>query len=481
MASGRDDALAGSSSLQPIRNGTSTAAATPVGESTRKLAARSRRTTMAKLAGEEHRGDTFGSLSRRVLLGGAAALAVGSAAMTAAAAPDEGDGPGRGRRRDRGRGRGGGGEGGTTLAYVGTYTPNGQGIHQFRVDPGTGALTPLKVFASSVNPSWIAFGPGEDVLYSANEISNFNGTTTGSVSAYAVDDNGDLSLMNTVSSGGAGPAHLSVDPLGKYVFVANYGGGNVAVLPINADGSLASPSDVKADASACAGSCPVGPTKAAKAPPGSFAISGHDAPHAHMIQTDPAGKYVIVNDLGLDLTQVWTLDRGNGTLTNPRNVPSSPGAGPRHFAFHPNGRWFYSLNEEASTLTFMTYDPATGTLTPVQETSTLPAGFAGTNFTSEVMVSPDGRFVYAANRLHDTIAVFEIGRDGRVRLLGEEWTRGDYPRSFGIEPSGRYMYVCNHRGDAVTTFRIEGGGRELRFTGQYTPVGSPAVITFLRI
>src|SRR5262249_49591323 len=155
---------------------------------------------------------------------------------------------------------------------------------------------------------------------------------------------------------------------------------NIAVLPINPDGSLANPSDVKADASACPGSCPVGPTKAAKAPPGSFAISGHDAPHAHMIQADPAGNYVIAIDLGLDLTQVWKLDRVNGKLRDPKNFPSSPGAGPRHFAFHPNGRWFYSLNEEASTLAFMTYNAATGVLTAVQEVATLPAAFVGTNF-----------------------------------------------------------------------------------------------------
>ena len=421
------------------------------------------------------------SLSRRLLLAGAAAVAAIS--TLPASAEDEQEG-GDDQDRDDDRGRGGGG---TTLAYVGTYTPNGKGIHRFRVDPASGALTDQKIFdttgdPSTRNPSWIAFDPSRKFLYAANEIANFNGTTTGSVSAYSVNGaNGDLTLLNTVTSGGAGPAHLSVDPLGKFVFVANYGGGNVAVLPIQANGSLGNPTDVKADNSACSPACPVGPIHAAKAPPGSFAISGHDAPHAHMIQADPAGNFVIVNDLGLDLTQVWKLDRANGKLTNPKNVASSPGAGPRHFAFHPNGRFFYSLNEEASTLAFMTYDAATGTLTPVQEISTLPAAFVGTNFTSEVAVSRNGRFVYAANRLHDTIAVFAIGPSGRATLLGEEATRGDYPRSFGIEPSGRFMYVCNHRGDAVTTFRLDGGGSELRFTGQYTAIGSPAVITFLRV
>jgi 6-phosphogluconolactonase (cycloisomerase 2 family) len=263
--------------------------------------------------------------------------------------------------------------------------------------------------------------------------------------------------------------------------VANYGGGNVAVLPINADGSLGRPTDIQQDANACLPGprCPVGPIIAQNAPPGSFARSGHDAPHAHAIDTDPAGNYAIANDLGLDLTIIWKFDRVSGKLLDPKRFPSSPGAGPRHFAFHPNGRWFYSLNEEASTLAFMIYDANSGSLQPVDEISTLPKDFAGTNFTSEVMVSPNGRFVYAANRLHDTIAIFSISGSGRPELIGEEWTRGDYPRSFNIDPSGRFMYVCNHRGDSVVTFRIDGDGRHLRFKGQYTPVGSPAVIVFL--
>ncbi|HEV8633647.1 MAG TPA: lactonase family protein [Chloroflexota bacterium] len=407
-----------------------------------------------------------GGVSRRVVLAGAAALAAAGSVATLARAEDE-----QGRRRR-----------GEILAYVGTYSAHGAGIYLFHVNPTTGALRQIKVFPSTTNPSWLAFDPRRKFLYAGNEIDNFNGTTAGSVSAFAVDrSNGDLTLLNTVSSQGAGPAHVSVDPSGKWVLVANYGGGNVAVLPVRPDGSLGNATDVKNDADACPGSCPVGPIHAEKAPPGSFAISGHDAPHAHMIQTDPAGNFVIVADLGLDLTQVWKFDRVNGKLTDPKTVKSSPGAGPRHFAFHPNGRFFYSLNEEASTLAFMTYDARTGSLSPVQEISTLPPAFVGTNFTSEVMVSADGRFVYAANRLHDTIAVFAVGPTGAPTLLGEQWTRGDYPRSFNIEPTGRFMYVCNHRGDSITTLSVEGGGRELRFTDQYTPVGSPAVIVFLEV
>jgi 6-phosphogluconolactonase (cycloisomerase 2 family) len=341
--------------------------------------------------------------------------------------------------------------------------------------------TPSPTSVSATNPSWLAFNPGKTHLYAANEISNFNSTPAGAVSAFSVSQSdGELTFLNTVSSEGRGPAHLSVDPSGNYVLVSNYGGGNVAVLPILSGGWLGSATDVQADANACAPTlCPLGPTTAENAPPGSFARSGHDAPHAHMIETDPAGNFAISTDLGLDIVIVWTFDRMTGKLRNPKTFPTSRGAGPRHFAFHPNGAWFYLLNEESSTLAFMRYNRATGSLHLVDEISTLPEGFVGTNFTSEIMVSPNGSFIYAANRLHDTIAIFSIERGGHPELIDEEWTRGDYPRSFNIDPTERYMYVCNQRSDAVTTFKVEGNGRRLRFANRYTPVGSPAAIVFL--
>ncbi|HYM12873.1 MAG TPA: lactonase family protein [Bryobacterales bacterium] len=366
---------------------------------------------------------------------------------------------------------------GPILAYVGAYTPNGQGIYLFSMDPATGALTQISVAAATASPSWIAIHPNGKYLYAVNEISNFNGTTSGSVSAFSINRaNGDLTFLNVVSSQGAGPAHLSVDPLGQFVYVANYGGGSIAVLPIMSDGSLANASDVHVDTGS------VGPTHATDAPPGSFAISGHDAPHAHMIQSDPAGNFVFHTDLGQDRIYSWLLDRTNGTLSpNPAGafLPVPPGDGPRHFAFHPNGQWFYSLQEEASTMLFFSYNATNGLLTQQQMLSTLPAGFVGTNFTSEVRVSQDGNFVYAANRLHDTIAIFAVGKTGGLTLLGEESTLGDYPRSFTIDPTGSFLYSCNQRSDAITAHRVGAGGSKLTFTGQYTPVGSPAIIVFL--
>ncbi|MGA2610985.1 MAG: lactonase family protein [Terriglobia bacterium] len=374
---------------------------------------------------------------------------------------------------------------GSIRAYVGTYSSpqgaegskgNGQGIYLYQMNPATGALSQGKLFSEESNPSWLDFDPSRTHLYAANETATFQGLNSGSVSAFSIDrSSGHLALLNTVSSQGAGPAHLSVHPSGQYVLVANYGGGNVAVLPIRPNGELGSATDVKEDVGT------VGPPHATSAPPGSFAISGHDRPHAHMIQADPTGRFVLASDLGLDQILIWKFDIQKGRLTanNPASVLLPPGDGPRHFAFHANGQWLYSLQEEASTLVLFDFDAASGRLTAKQTISTLPKGFTGTSFTSEVKVSPGGRFVYAANRLHDSIVIFSIGKAGSLTRAGEVWTRGAYPRSFNIDPTGNFLYACNQRSDVITTFRINRVTGNLTFTGQYTPVGTPAIIIFL--
>ncbi len=371
------------------------------------------------------------------------------------------------------------------LLYVGTYSSpegpegskgRGQGIYLFEMDPATGALSQRAVFPNDSNPAWLALDRSGTHLYSANETSTYHGTKSGSVSAYSVNrSNGHLTLINTVSSEGAGPAHLSLHPSGKHVLVANYQGGTVAVLPILPNGSLGPASDVKHDQGK------IGPLHAASAPPGSFAISGHDRPHAHMIDADPSGKFVLSTDLALDQIYIWKFDAQNGKLVanTPATVALPPGDGPRHFAFHPNGRWLYSLQEEASTMVVFDYDAINGRLTAKQTVSTLPHGFAGTDFTSEVVVSADGKFVYAANRLHDSIAWFSVSPSGTLTLAGEEWTRGDYPRSFTIEPTGGFLFSCNQRADAIATFRVNRQTGGLTFTGQYTHVGTPGIVVFL--
>jgi 6-phosphogluconolactonase (cycloisomerase 2 family) len=257
--------------------------------------------------------------------------------------------------------------------------------------------------------------------------------------------------------------------------VANYFGGSVAVLPVVEEGRLGEATDIKNDEGK------VGPNKATNAPPGSFAFSGHDRTHAHMIQADPAGRFVLHVDLGLDKIFVWRFDEKKGTLApnDPPAVSLPPGDGPRHFHFHPNGKWLYSIQEEGSTVVVFDYEAATGRLAPRQSISTLPPKFAGSNFCSEILVSADGKFLYAGNRLHDSVGIFAISANGTLTYVGEEWTHGNYPRSFSFDPTGQFLHCCNQRGDNIATFRVDHKTGGLAFTGHYTAVGNPSHIVFL--
>jgi 6-phosphogluconolactonase (cycloisomerase 2 family) len=313
-------------------------------------------------------------------------------------------------------------------------------------------------------------------LYSTNETAGVGDAKEGTVSAFAVNrENGQLKLLNTVPPGGAGPTYASVHPSGRFLFVANYFGGSVAALPIQGNGRLGDTTDVKRDAGS------LGPTTATHPPTGSFAFSGHDHTHAHMIKADQTGRFILHVDIGLDKIFVWKFDEQNGKLipNDPAAVSLPPGDGPRHFAFHPNGHWFYSLQEEASNIVLFDYDPNTGRLAPRQTISTLPPEFAGSSFASEILVSVDGKFVYSGNRLHDSISVFSAGHDGTLTYIGEEWTRGNYPRSFNFDPTGRFLYSCNQRDDNVTVFNVNRKTGGLSFTGCFAPVGNPSMIVFL--
>jgi 6-phosphogluconolactonase len=380
---------------------------------------------------------------------------------------------------------------GPLVAYVGTFSSplrdvlptqvdlppgNGRGIHVLHVDRATGATKPASTFELGTSPSCLAVNAAGTRLYSANETDRVGESWEGTITSFAIDrTDGSLKPLNTVRSGGAGPTYVSLHPSERFLLVANYFGGSVAVLPILEDGRLGEATDVQNDMGK------VGPTKATNAPPGSFAISGHDRTHAHMIQADPAGKFVLHVDLGLDKIFVWKFDAARGKLlpNDPPAVSLPPGDGPRHFHFHPNGRWFYSIQEEGSTLVLFDYDAATGKLKERQTISTLPPGYAGSNFCSEILVSADGKFVYAGNRLHDSIGIFAVGETGELSYVGEEWTRGDYPRSFTFDPTGDWLFCCNQRADNVTVFRVNRQTGELKFTGHYAPVGNPSIVVFL--
>jgi 6-phosphogluconolactonase (cycloisomerase 2 family) len=336
-------------------------------------------------------------------------------------------------------------------------------------------MTPAGDVRLGTSPSCLAVNSQGTRLYSSNETDRVGGTKEGTVSAFAIDrSNGSLAQLNTVPSGGEGPTYVSLHPSGRFLLVANYFGGSVAVIPILADGRLGTATDVKRDEGS------IGPTKATSGPRGTFAISGHDRTHAHMIQADPTGRFVLHVDLGLDRIYAWQLDEARGVLT-PNTVPFvslPPGDGPRHFAFHPNGRWLYSIQEEGSTIVRFDWGGASGQLTARQTISTLPKEYAGSNFCSEILVSADGRFVYAGNRLHDSIGVFSVGATGDLSWVADEWTRGNYPRSFGFEPAGRFLYCLNQRADHVTVFEVDHEHGTLRFTGEYVPVGNPSHIVF---
>ena len=405
--------------------------------------------------------DTIAELvSRRGFLKGAASVVAAQSTMAVA--------KGMGYGRDQAK----------TFAYVGTYTGddgNGQGIYLYDVDSQSGALTLIKLASATNSPSALILSSTGKYLYAVNEVSDFQGSN-GSVSAYAVNrSTGDLTLLNVVSSKGGGPVFLSVDATGKYLFVSNYGGGSLAVLPVKSDGSLGTAVDFHLDTGN------VGPTTPTNAPPGSTADSGHDAPHVHCAVIDPNNKFVLQTDLGQDRIYSYSFNSGSGKLT-PADTPFvslPPGDGPRHIAFHPNGNWVYSIQEEASTLTFFLYDCCSGALQFQQMISSLPPGFTGTSYASELEISADGKFLYAANRLEDSITLFTIGGGGQLTYVAETATQGKYPRQFAIGPTGSFLYVCNQNSDNLTSFSIDAMSGGLTFTGQSISVGTPSCIEFL--
>jgi 6-phosphogluconolactonase (cycloisomerase 2 family) len=362
-------------------------------------------------------------------------------------------------------------------AYVGTYTPNGGGIYLFRIDPATAALTQLQVIDDVKNPTWLALNPAQTRLYAVSEIDNYQGTRSGAVITYAIDgDSLQLKRLGAMSSAGTTPAYVSVHPSGKFVFIANHGGGNVAVFPVGEDGALGEATDVRPS---------VGQrhhARAANDPVGQFAVSDHEGPHLHMVAPDPSGQFVIANDAGLDLTWIWRFDPSAGRLL-PADVPvisAPPGSAPRHFVFHPNGRVFYNLYEHDGRVAVYDYDAARGGLKLKQTVLSLPPKFAGSNLSGEIVITADGRFLYVSNRLHNAVAVFAVANDGQLRNLPEVWVHADSPRSLCIDPGGAFLFSCNQRGDSITSFHLNGANGALTFTGRFEPVGSPAMMTIVK-
>lgn len=362
------------------------------------------------------------------------------------------------------------------FAYVGTYNPNGEGVYLMKVDPSSGALSKVKVVSALPNAAQMAIDKNNNVLYVASETSNYRGGKHGSLAAYKIDNNnGDLTLINQVDSEGAGPTYISLTPDNRHLLVANYFSGNIAVFPVDTKGIIGPATVVKQDEGSA------GATRPEAASSGSFASSDHDGPHTHMIASAPDGNFVFSTDLGLDRIYQWRFDKLKGTLT-PNDPPyiaaSSVGAGPRHFVFHPNGKIVYLINEESSTLTQYNFDRYKGTLQEVATLSSLPAGYQGTSFASGLVLSQDGRFLYVANRLRNSIMQFSVNSSGALSKMEEVWVGGDYTRTLSLAPSGDYLYALNQRSDNITRFSIDVQSGHLTRSEGITGVGSPSQMVF---
>jgi len=347
--------------------------------------------------------------------------------------------------------------------YVGSGARDAAtGIYAFRFDPTTGKATPLGLAIEARGASFLAIHPNRKLLYAVASLGGQNG---GAVSAFTIDrDTGKLALVNTAASRGSGPCFVAVDRTGKNVLVAHYTVGTVAALPIAPDGRLGEPTAfVEHHGSS------VNPER-------------QKEPHAHSINVSPDNRFAVAADLGTDRLEIYRFDAGRGSLApnDPPHASVRPGAGPRHFAFHPSGRYAYVINELGSTVTAFSYDGARGALTEIQTITTLPAVFQAANYPAEVLVHPSGKFLYGSNRGHDSIAVFAIdARRGTLTPVEHVSTQGKWPRNFGMDPAGGYLIVANQESGNVVAFRIDRTTGRLTPTGQTLEVPAPMCVRFV--
>lgn len=351
--------------------------------------------------------------------------------------------------------------------YVGTYTnAKSKGIYTCDLDLTTGKVSNPEVAAEVANPSFLAIHPSRQFLYAVGEISDFQNKKTGAVTAFSIDrKTGKLTQLNQRSSQGAGPCHVTVSSSGNYAFVANYGGGSIAALPIQDGGWLGEA------------------TSAIQHKGSSVNTKRQGEPHAHSINLDAANRFAFAADLGCDKIFVYRFDPTKGLLSGnePPSVSLAPGSGPRHFAFHPNGKNAYVINEITLTITAFQYDADKGVLTEIQTISTLPEGTTGSGLsTAEVQVHPSGKFVYGSNRGHGTLAMFSVDQSsGKLTAIGHQSSGGKTPRNFGIDPTGAYVLAANQEADNITVLRVDQATGKLSPTGQTVTVPVPVCVKFM--
>ncbi len=355
------------------------------------------------------------------------------------------------------------------MLYVGTYTSGsgkGQGIYSFHFSEKGGELTPAKAASGVADPSFVVVDKSRKFLFSVNETLEYEGKKSGSVSSFTIDrKSGDLTFLNKQPSLGGAPCHLTVSANNRFLLAANYVGGNVAVFPIGKDGKLGPSVDVKQHTGA-------GPNKDRQL-----------SAHAHSINLDRNDRFAVACDLGADTLFIYKFDSETGELSPNPDQPSlktKPGAGPRHFAFHPNGRTAFVINELSSSLTVLAYDEKRGMLAETQTISSLPANWNGANTCADIHISPNGRFVYGSNRGHDSIVSYKFDeRLAKLELIEHVSTQGKTPRNFAVDPSGKYLLAANQNTDTVVTFRIEEGTGKLMPTGAIVSVPSPVCLRFV--
>lgn len=371
----------------------------------------------------------------------------------------------------------------TELSYIGTFTnetgaarseDHGQGVYAVDLDMKTGHLANLRLAAKTPAPSWMTIDQARGILYAANGYNGFGDERTGSVTAFAIDRaTGNLTPINTVGSGGA-PVYIVRDPSGKYLVTANWNEGSISVLSIRSDGGVGDLVDLYKPSGAKS------PERAEDDPPGNYSASSHAHSRVHMVSFDPSGRYLIADDAGLDQVHVLKLDPATGTLSPASaSFAETPGAAPRHFAFSPNGRIFYNLMEQDSKLGVYAFDPDKGSFSLLQKISNLPDGFEGSTLASELLITNDGKYLYAANRTHDTIVTYAVQKNGTAKKIGEVACENDGPRSIALDLTEKFLYSMNQRGDDVTVFAINPRTHLPHFTGQALGVGSPAAMVFV--
>jgi 6-phosphogluconolactonase len=352
--------------------------------------------------------------------------------------------------------------GSSMFAYVGSFTTTqrkarGDGIHVYRVDPATGAWTHVQHVGDLVNPSYLALSRDQRVLYSVHGDGDY-------ASAFALDPkSGQAKFIGRAATGGKNGVREALDPSGKYLVVANYSSGSVAVLPVGPDGALGDQHQLVA----------------LPGEPGPHKVEQQSS-HPHDVVFDPSGRFVLVPDKGLDRVFVFRFDGATGKLTPTEqgSVQSRPGAGPRHLAFHPKLPIVWVLNELNSTMATYRFDPYSGSLTPFQVITTLPTDFTGESTAAEIAVSPDGRFVYGSNRGHDSVAIYAANAEGLLSPVGWQSTQGGGPRFIGLDPTGHFLNAANEQGDNVVTFKVDAGSGGLAPTGQNIKNGSPVTIVY---